>query len=319
MDLIYMNKTKTDVGILQDYSFDLAFGKDENDFELTVSDNYNVCSEDYFLYIEDTEYGGIVDTIYVDSSQHEIKYKGRTWHGVLNSKVIQPDAGQNYYKVSGDVNTVISGLISRLTLSSLFRVTAGASGFVVSNYQFKRYVLGYDGICDMLSSVGAKLKVAFNDGYVELEAVAIHDYNDDELDSDHISLKIEKTYNPVNHLICLGQGELSARTVIHLYCDANGNISTTQSITGLDEVVAVYDYPNVESADDLNTEGRKKLKELNGSDKIDVDLDDEYEFDIGDIIHAEDIITGILVARRVIKKIITIKSGIVNVNYKVGE
>lgn len=319
MDLVYMNKTKTDVGILQDYSFDMAFGEDENDFELTVSSNNNVCAEDYFLYVEGTEYGGLIDALYVDTVQREIKYKGRTWHGILNSKVIQPSAGDNYYIVSGDANTVLGTLISRLSLGSLFNASSETSGFTLSNYQFQRYVLGYDGICDMLRSVGAKLKMEFKNGSVELSAVAIHDYQNDELDSDHIGMKIEKIYNSVNHLVCLGQGELSARTVVHLYCDSAGNVSTTQSITGIDEVMAVYDYPNAESVNDLTRDGTKKLQEMNNSDAIDVDLDDAYEFDIGDIIHAEDVVTGISVSRRVIKKIITINSNVVNINYKVGE
>lgn len=319
MDLVYMNKTKTDVGILQDFSFDMAFGEDENNFELTVSNNNNVCAEDYYLYIENTEYGGLIDAIYVDTVAREITYKGRTWHGILNSKVIQPSSGDNYYVVSGDANTILGNLIVRLSLGSLFTASSSTSGFTLTNYQFKRYVLGYDGICDMLESVGAKLKIEFKNGSVELSAVAIHDYQNDELDSDHIGMKIEKTYNPINHLVCLGQGDLASRTVVHLYCDADGNISTTQSITGIDEVMAVFDYPNAESANDLTRDGTKKLKELNNTDSIDVDLDDEYEFDIGDIIHADDVVTGISVSRRIIKKIITINSNVVNINYKVGE
>jgi len=319
MDLVYMNKTKSDVGILQDYSFDLAFGEDENNFELTVSSNNNVCDEDYYLYIEGTEYGGLIDSIYVDTVEREIKYKGRTWHGILNSKVIEPPASQDYYEVSGDANTILGSLITALSLGALFSASESTSGFTLSNYQFHRYVMGYDGICDMLESVGAKLKIEFNNGSAELSAVAIHDYANDELDSDHIGLKIEKIYNPVNHLVCLGQGELSQRTVVHLYCDSDGNVSTTQTITGIDEVMAVFDYPNAESVEDLTRDGTKKLKEMNNSDTIDVDLDDAYEFDIGDIIHAEDIITGIAVSRKVIKKIITINSNIVNINYKVGE
>lgn len=61
MDLIYANKNKIDVGVLKDYSFDLAFGSDENNFKLSVNTENNVCEEDYIIYIEGTEYGGIVD------------------------------------------------------------------------------------------------------------------------------------------------------------------------------------------------------------------------------------------------------------------
>ena len=37
MDLIYTNQNREDIGVLQDFSLDLAFGSGENDFELTVS------------------------------------------------------------------------------------------------------------------------------------------------------------------------------------------------------------------------------------------------------------------------------------------
>ena len=37
MDLIYTNENREDVGVLFGYSFDLAFGIDENDFECKLS------------------------------------------------------------------------------------------------------------------------------------------------------------------------------------------------------------------------------------------------------------------------------------------
>lgn len=319
MDLIYTDKNKVDIGVLQEYSFDLAFGEDENDFELAVSTANNVCAEDYLVYIENTEYGGIIDAIEVDTASSSMKYKGRTWHGILNSKVIQPNSGQAYYTVSGDANTILGTLITRLSLSSLFKASTDTSGITISSYNFKRYCYAYDGILDMLATKSAKLHMEYSDGYVVLSAVPAHNYADDELDSDHISFNIDRTFNPVNHLVCLGQGELASRTVIHLYCDANGNISTTQTFTGLDEYMSVYDYPNVESSDELLAEGKKKLKELNSADEIDVDLDDTYAFDIGDTLKASDVVTGISVTRKVTKKIVKIKKDMVTVNYKIGE
>ena len=320
MDLIYTNKNKIDIGVLKDYAFDLAFGSDENDFQLSVDAGNNVCEEDYLVYIEGTEYGGIIDAIEVKTDKKEIKYKGRTWHGILNSKIIQPSSGYDYYTVSGDLNTIIGTVLSRLTLTGLFSAKSTSSGITVSNYSFKRYVGGYDGLVALLASAGAKLHMEYlSTGVVELSAVAIHNYSDDELDSDHINFQIKKMYNPVNHLICLGRGELRNRTVIHLYCDASGNISTTQTFTGMEEYADVYDYPNVESSTELRKEGEKKLRELNSSDKIDVNLDDTYEFDIGDILSAVDETTGISVTMTVTKKIVKINKDIITVNYKVGE
>ena len=319
MDLIYTDKNKIDVGVMKDYSFDLAFGEDENNFQLSITSDNNVCEEDGLVYIEGTEYGGIIDAVEVYTAEKTINYKGRTWHGILNTKIIQPDSGAAYYTVSGDANTILGTLVTRLGLNGLFTASSASSGLTISSYSFKRYTGGYDGIVDMLQTVGAKLHIEWLNGVVQLSAVAAVDYGEDDLSSDHIALHIQKTYNPVNHLICLGQGELAQRTVVHLYCDANGNISTTQTFTGMEEVANVFDFPNAESAEELQKEGKKKLKELNNSDEIEVSLDDAYEFDVGDKITADDAITGITVSSRVLKKIVTIDKNQFLINYKVGE
>ena len=47
-----------------------------------------------------------------------------------------------------------------------------------------------------------------------------------------------------------GKGDLEERQVIHLYADSRGNISHTQSLTGIQEVVRVYDYSSAESFED---------------------------------------------------------------------
>jgi hypothetical protein len=43
MDLIYTNTRLEDVGVLKDYTFDLAFGSDENDFEVTIDSSKHCC------------------------------------------------------------------------------------------------------------------------------------------------------------------------------------------------------------------------------------------------------------------------------------
>ena len=43
MDLIYMNPDRQDIGVLHDYKLDLAFGKDENNFELQIPSNTHCC------------------------------------------------------------------------------------------------------------------------------------------------------------------------------------------------------------------------------------------------------------------------------------
>lgn len=75
MDLIYMNSQKEDQGVLKDYTFDLAFGSGENDFECAINRRNHCCAGGYFLYLEGTEYGGIIDDIKSDTDADEVVYK----------------------------------------------------------------------------------------------------------------------------------------------------------------------------------------------------------------------------------------------------
>lgn len=543
MDLIFTNKNHEDMGVLQDFDLDLAFGADENDFECSVPAASHCCEAGSLLYMEGTEYGGIVDTIESDTEAKEVKYKGRTWHGILGSKVIEPlkegegsgsrlpegyteltciestgtqyidtafapnqdtrvamdfeieadnpattqgvfgsrtafksndftfwvytstswitnyndtqtfmsvsgivgrhivdknkntttldgesvtatyaafqssvnlllftnnqngtaetrmakmklyscqiydngtlvrdfvpcknasgvvglydlandvfynnagsgtftagsdveyvgagaggtvdgvtilgeDADGNslvgkYLIISGDANDCIRFILSRIGLSSLLCAFEEAAGVDIQEYQFHRFTDAYSGLTKMLASAGQKLHTEVHDGQVVLSAESIVDYTaDEEFDSDLVDFVAIKKFNAVNHLICLGAGELENRTVIHLYADTEGNISQTQTQEGLDEVVAVCEDTSAE-AEELIQKGTEELLKLWEQDKLKVDFGDSTDsYDVGDIVGAFDNITGISVAAVITKKIVTIKNGQVNISYKVGE
>ena len=320
MDLIYMNESREDIGILHDYKFDLAFGEDENDFELKIPASAHCCGKGFFIYIDGTEYGGIVDEIASDTEAEEVTYTGRTWHGMLNSKIIEPDAGQDYLVFSGDANTILGALIVRLGLGDLFTASSEDSGMTISNYKMNRYIPAYEGIRKLLKTKNGKLRFAFKGGKINLSAHPRGDYTQDRgLDSDFVELKVKRHYNAVNHLICLGRGELAARDVIHLYADADGNISKTQTFTGLDERSAVYENTSAESVDDLESGGIDRLKELTLADEVDAALDeDSDQYEVQDIIGATDNIIGLTVTAEITKKIVTIENGQITISYKVG-
>lgn len=357
MDLIYTNENREDIGVLFDYSFDLAFGTDENNFECvlpvkrlqesveidntanavvgyaivdyaivetpfrTASGSGSAFEPKYF-YIEGTEYGGIVDSVESRRGSSEVAYSGRTWHGIFNSKILEPDSGEDHLVLSGDANAIIGTLIERMGLSEIFESSTENSGLTLTDYQMERYVPGYDGIRKMLESIGGKVRFKVqNTGNVLVYAVPAVDYSQsEEFDSDLVDFDAKKSTNTVNHLVCLGEGELSERLVIHLYADDKGEISTTQTLTGLLEVAAVYDSSRVESAEELEAKGREKLLELWEQDGIDINFDaDDDNYDIGDKVGAIDNITGIKASGLITKKIVTIKNGQTTISYKVGE
>lgn len=266
MDLIYTNKNKEDVGVLHDYEFDLAFGADENDFECEIQSSSHCCEAGSYLYIEGTEYGGVVDKIQVDTEDKTVTYMGRTWHGILFNSIIEPEPGYDYYVVTGEANAALAGLISHLGLSGIFTASTKDSGITVS-YSF-RYDNAYSGIRRMLAEYGGKLKFAFKTDTVVLSAEYYRDYSrDEEWDASQVDFTVKKDYRPVNHLICLGGGNLRDRCVIHLFADEYGGIQpctktasplsdddyildcSKQLLFGVDEIADTYDYPNAQTVE----------------------------------------------------------------------
>lgn len=320
MDVIYTDAKRVDLGVLDKYKFDLSFGASENDFQLEVSSDSVDLEFRAFVYIEDTEYGGIVDIRKTTSDNEVTTYLGRTWHGVLNSKVIQPDSGEGYLTVSGDANRVLSTLMGRLTLTDLFSVNTAASGITITSYKFPRYCKGYDGIRDMLAAHGAKLQMRWTGRMVELSAIPVVDYTEAPVDNDMAVLDVEKHGQKINHLICLGKGELADREVVHLYVNNSGQIVDTPTYTGLDEYADTYDYSSAESSEALRDYGIKQLEKLRDVDKSEMSLNEDVDlvYDIGDIVGATDVRSNLSVSATVTQKIVKIDNGTMDIEYKTG-
>ena len=140
-----------------------------------------------------------------------------------------------------------------------------------------------------------------------MRAVPIIDYSNEEFSSDILKFTIEQNKAPVNHLICLGQGNLAECTVINLYTDEKGNVSQTQYYSGLDEVVDVYDNSNVESEEELLKSGTEKLLEYQEADEINITLENA-EKDVGDIVGGEEVVTGLKIVGVITKKIVKIQN-----------
>lgn len=316
-----MNADKEDLGVMKDFTLDLAYGSDENDFECKIVRSNHCCEEGFYLYYEGTEYGGIIDDIEVDTEADEIAYHGRTWHGILNSKILEPNAGEDYLIISGEANKALGTLIARMGLSGLFVASTEASGITISNYKMNRYIAGYDGIKKMLKAFGAKLNIIFKNGFVELSAKPFVDYSKDEqFDTDQISFRVKKKGSPLNHVVCLGKGDLAEREVIHVYADKNGNISETQVFTGVQEVSTTYDNANAESSDELKQGGIDMIHEAWNSNELEYDFNSDDEcFDIGDIVGAKEEVTETEVTAEITKKIVTINKNTTTISYKVGE
>ena len=262
---IYTDKNRKDIDVLSDYELDEAFGKNENNFSLKISLSEHCMEPGCVIYAENTEYGGIIDTLNPNTKDSTLTYKGRTWHGILNSKVLEPDAGEDYLILSGEANSVLKEIITRLKLNDVFSVSEEDSGIEIIHYQCSRYPCAYDEIRKMLYEFMGKLTINCQMKTVLLSVSPLYDYSaDEEWDASQLDFAIEKNYHPVNHLICLGSGDLKDRHVIHLFTDENGGIQPysfydnpyqdadyildkrNQILKEQEEVVEVYDYGNAQ-------------------------------------------------------------------------
>lgn len=183
-------------------------------------------------------------------------------------EVIQSEVKYDYHVVNGDANTVIRDLIEYLGLSNIFTADKAESGILVKNYHFERYTDAYKGIRKMLAEFGGKLKLAYKRDKVILSAVPLVDYSlDDEFDASQVDFQVKKNFRPVNHLICLGSGNLKDRHIIHLFADEYGGIQpyktaenpvcdgdyildkSQQVLFGVEEVADVYDYSSAQTTE----------------------------------------------------------------------
>lgn len=319
MDLILATSNGQEECVLP-YDMDLDLGG-TNDFQLTAS--YASWDERIKIgkkiYIPDTEYGGIIKNISSATNTGNIFLKGYTWRGYLAKRIISPPSGQDYYIASGELNTIIRNLVS----IPGFTVSTKNTGISVT-YQFKRYVTVLEGLEAMLRTKGYRLDLRYiqteTGGYVFVEAVKAGQYGDSVDYSQDSMIDFSSTNNQmgVNHLICLGKGELKDRTVIHLYVDENGNISQTKTISGIDEIVEVYDNSGAEAETLLET-GTEKLKEKQSKKSFDASIKKvEMELFIGDIVTGQDYITGNKVTTPIAQKIVKQSKGVISYEYKIG-
>lgn len=167
----------------------------------------------------------------------------------MTKKIIQPLSGQDYATASGELNSIIKSKVEAEFPGLFYGVTAD-TGVVVNNYQYDRYCTLHTGLVKMLKSVGYRLDIRYQEGdvgmagYVKVSAVPINDLSSEyELTNDNnMNFTTDDNRRGINHLICLGKGDLKDRLIIHLYTDQNGTISQTQQyFKGAEEIVAIYD------------------------------------------------------------------------------
>lgn len=322
MDLILCDANAKEVRRLDYSSADFEIGG-ENDFEITLQ--LSSWKDDLIfgrrIFEPGTENGGILGGIKTDTSSNTITLTGYTWRGYLAHRILEPPAGQAYRTVSGELNAIIRSVVDDMYDGVIVGSDAD-SGVSISSFSFDRYTTVLDGLTKLLNTQNCRLHIAYiqgengETGRVEISAVPVTDYSDKiELSQDsRMNFTLTQTENTVNHLICLGDGELEKRTVLHLYLGPNGKIEKSQYYTGMEEIAETYENANSEN---LENDSIKHFEELIASTDFSMDVESlGIDVEIGDIVGGRDYITGIALKKPLIKKITTVSEGKKTIQYE---
>lgn len=317
LNLIMISTSMHEYAAITPISFECEVGTGDasNDFELRGYDVFRGG-----VYIPGTEYGGLIECPEDTTGEDLHTYKGWTWRGLLTQAVVSPPEGEDYYTASGDLHEIISGLVTD-RFSGLFTVPGELTG-VTAEFQADRFCTVHEALTDLCEENGYKLVIeAYKADTVKVElraepiATIAGTYNEDN----RLSLTFADNRMGINHLICMGKGDLRDRQRVDLYVDQNGNIGTTKYHTGLWEREQYFDYPNAESLAELEKQGRKRLKEVMSKKTLQINRIQDVEMGIGDIVTGKHTVSGTSVSAPIDRKSFAYSGGTMRLEYHVKE
>lgn len=252
LDLIYTDKNLYDIGTLEDYIVDLDIAKEKN-FELEIGASVDfkrrirkiiggkidigndISQLDLLLpmhgywYIEGTEFGGVIDKFKTDNDNYSLKYIGRSWRGILASKIFVC-ANSDSENVVGNLSDAINNILVRYDLDYLF-VCDPISDLAETeerdvSFDAAHGATIYNIITDMADSVYMILRYKYSrrDKKVHITPDFMNDFTDEmtyDVDSSvNFSVEQDKTF--VNHYILTSKNDQEKnRYTIHIFLDEN--------------------------------------------------------------------------------------------------
>lgn len=333
MMLIHADETLTELGVLQEVTAaDLQISQKQgaalidNTFSFTVPEavwETDPIREGHYLYIPQTEYGGLVTYLKHSTADRSVTVQGQCWRGMLFQKAIYPPSGSAYLVLSGvDANTAIDTLIGD-RFGAWVDVSSETCGVNVSGQY--RYETVAAGIHRTLRAYGLRLRVRFDNvsGKLKLAAESVSDLTDViEISQDYGVDFTSETGNVElsNHCLALGSGELTARTVLNLYYyDGAYYTARPNALPETAVRTTVLDYPNAEDLDELTKAAKERLTDKLATRGITVDeLSVDVSAELGDTIGVRDRLTGMTATAEITEKILTIRDGRMEISVKVA-
>lgn len=332
MDIIHADADRHEIGFIRDFKkFDAEISQtpklDRNQFVLTMDeDDYlesGITDED-FVYIPFSEFGGQVDEIKHASKQRQVTISGATWRGLLCRKIVEPPTGAPYLTISKtEPNKALKMLIGD-RFGDFFDVGGEEIKDAVVSGEFRFQTL-LDAIVSSFSDARLEISCIYDNIQKKVRVFPrmVSDYSSlVDLSQDygvHMTTKLGgvSTYN---HIIALGRGELTEREVVHLYRLENGTITeTSPGNLGLADRVTTFDYPNAESRDELIKSAKKQLEALAPMRSIEMDTSEMgVSLELGDLVSGRDRVTGLVTTKAISNVILTIAASGEKLETKVG-
>lgn len=236
-EIYYTDHDLVDVGVLNTYkiSLDLA---DEKNFQIESPEFVLVPTG--FWYIQDTEYGGIIDEYTSDSDEKMVTYTGRSFRGILGSHILTISDDALYRILQGSITEIGNSLLAEKNLQSLFvfenpDVNDTISAEIV-DFELTHGTSLYDALIALAQSIDFTLLFEFRgDKKIHITPTLAQDYTDFMQYSDIAStgFKVEVNTAVVNHLIYTAiDTETGGRRTIHFFADDEGGMqpyATTQN------------------------------------------------------------------------------------------
>ena len=325
LEYIYTDSNHNELGYLTHFDADIELGKydvSKHDFELTLSleDRDPLFTVGSLFYKENTEIGGVIQRLKINTSDNTITLIGPTFRGLLEKEYVQPSDGSAYLTLNDEANACINTLIGD-RFDGLFVVDNIGTSNINIKYDVRDINL-LQALEKALGASNARLCIRHQvDGKVHLSAEKINDLSDTlRYDNDyHIGMIVKTESKPYNHILALGKGELLDRLRINLYLQTDGSWSESNQVyTGLDRKTYKHEDVNADDRAELIKNATEKAVEANESDTLEISFDAD-DAELFDIVGAKENITGISFKEPITQKIIKISDDDISISYKVGD
>ena len=140
-----------------------------------------------------------------------------------------------------------------------------------------------------------RLRVRKGLGRCELSAVRAVDLAD-VVDDARMSIRVVAGRPEYNHLVCLGEGELSSRVVVDLYLTDGGEVTEDRAHAGEDDLQGTYESTGADRAKLVEGGTERLLGYYEDSMKVEADIPDGSGVTVGDTVTGRSVVVPVTVA-----------------------